>query len=356
MTTIGLFTWGEGGPYKRQVHGLAAACEFAGWRSVIITLGGELDLLPSSSTHIALRSRSASTCIRQLAAVLRNTRPSFLLVTPSFLAPPGILAARLANVPVAPWEGAFPQREMSSLPFKMRLLRPLQRVTYPLATFVLGKSPDVVADLRKSVSRRAQLLPPALDHQQIQRSAAQDGQPSSVSTPTIVSVGRLVPEKGFDLLLQALAQLPTEAVWQLKIIGEGPERPRLEGMVRTLGLSDRVRFLGHLSSPLAHVKTATVLAAPSRWEGFGIAIGEALVLGTPVVAARCAGGPAYMLRGGGGILVRPEDPVALAGAIRLVLSDNSLREQLRREAIDAASVTSPELLARNLSRLIPSGK
>ncbi|HXF95063.1 MAG TPA: glycosyltransferase [Gemmatimonadales bacterium] len=144
----------------------------------------------------------------------------------------------------------------------------------------------------------------------------------------IVTVGRLVPRKRLDLLLEALALLRGAGrTLPLTVIGDGPERPRLERRVAELGLGDQVRFRGEVAPadiPDA-IGDADVFAFPALGEGFGLAAAEALLLGVPVVASRDGGGVRDIVpERGGGRLVDP-DPAAIARAIEELLSDPEAR-------------------------------
>jgi len=136
-------------------------------------------------------------------------------------------------------------------------------------------------------------------------------------SPRIVYVGRLAPDKGPDVLVDALALLPHPA--PAFVVGEGRMRTALERRVRELGLAQRVTFTGWQREPGGWVAGATMLVAPSREEAWSQTVVRAMVLRTPVVAAAVEGLPA-VLADGRGILVPPEDPPALARAMTEVLA------------------------------------
>ena len=145
----------------------------------------------------------------------------------------------------------------------------------------------------------------------------------------LVAVGRLVPEKGFDVLLKALAQVrkrfPTTT---LTMIGHGPSGPYLERLAKGLGLQNAVVWAGFLQNPFPLMASARMLVAPSRWETFGNAVAEAMALGVPVVATRC-GGPEDLIESGvSGVLVPVDDIEALARAIIGLLADDRSRQQM----------------------------
>ncbi len=156
--------------------------------------------------------------------------------------------------------------------------------------------------------------------------------------PVIVGVGRLVHLKGFDLLIEALARLPEEDRVHLVLVGDGPERGELTTLAEGLGLADRVHFLGMWTNPWRFMVRATVLALPSRTEAFPNVIGEALVLGVPVVAADCSAGVRrYLDDGRCGVLVEPNDPDVLAQGLAQLLEDVGRRKDLAsrgRESVE----------------------
>ncbi|RHW16805.1 glycosyltransferase family 4 protein [Sphingomonas gilva] len=140
-----------------------------------------------------------------------------------------------------------------------------------------------------------------------------------VAGPLVVSVGALIPRKGHDLTIRAVASLPDAC---LRIAGEGPERGRLEALARELGVADRVALLG--SAPHADLPpllaAADVLALPSTSEGLANAWVEALASGTPVVTSDVGGARECIDRPAAGRIVA-RDPAAIAAAIADLLAD-----------------------------------
>jgi glycosyltransferase involved in cell wall biosynthesis len=136
-------------------------------------------------------------------------------------------------------------------------------------------------------------------------------------TPRIVYTGRLAPDKGPDVLVEALALLRRPA--PAFVLGDGRMRGALERRVQELGLERRVTFTGWQSEPGGWVAGASMLVAPSREEAWSQSVVQAMAAGTPVVATAVEGLPA-VLADGRGILVPPEDPAALARAIDDVLA------------------------------------
>jgi len=151
----------------------------------------------------------------------------------------------------------------------------------------------------------------------------------SPAAPIVAGIGRLVPIKGFDVLVASLpkvrARVPAASVL---LVGDGPERRALEARARALGVSAHVCVTGAREDVVPYVVAADVVAAPSRNEGMGRVLVEALALGVPVVATRVGGIPSVLDGGRYGVLVPPDDPAALADALIELLSDPVRRAEL----------------------------
>lgn len=149
------------------------------------------------------------------------------------------------------------------------------------------------------------------------------------------AVGRLESEKGFDLLLRAAATLAF-APWVV-IAGEGSQRQALEALATQLGISNRVRLLGHCSDTLSIHHTFDVYAQTSRTEGIPNAVLEAMAVGTPVVATDVGGTYELITDGVHGLLVPPENAEAIASALRDTIispADTNARTRKARNRIE----------------------
>jgi glycosyltransferase involved in cell wall biosynthesis len=156
--------------------------------------------------------------------------------------------------------------------------------------------------------------------------------PPLPSQPTVVFAGRLVWEKGIDVLLHAFSQIRRQIpAARLLIAGEGPERANLETLVATLGLRESVTLLGRLPrAQLEHVcEGAWVQVVPSRWdEPFGIVAAEASMRGTAVIASSSGGLAEIVQDGRTGYLTPPGEEGPLADALRKLLSDRDEAERM----------------------------
>jgi glycosyltransferase involved in cell wall biosynthesis len=166
--------------------------------------------------------------------------------------------------------------------------------------------------------------------------------PSEVPLPegarVVLAVSRLVEQKGIDVAVEAVKRLDNAV---LVVLGEGPERARLEALGGPVLLPGRV---GDVPALLAR---ADVLVHPARWEGFGLALLEAMLAGRPVVATRVSSIPEIVVDGETGLLVPPDDPAALAEALARVLSDRDLAARLGAAGLERARAEfSAERMAR----------
>lgn len=170
----------------------------------------------------------------------------------------------------------------------------------------------------------------------------------------IVSVGRLVPPKGFDVLIKAFHTFTRKRPdWLLLILGEGEERQKLETLCATLNISKQVALPGRVNDPLALLKDCTIFVLSSRYEGLPNALCEAMSIGLPVVATRCKFGPEEIIQHRkNGLLVPVEDASAISEALEELANDVNLCEQLGTNAKDVVNVCSVEKVMQQWEEVI----
>jgi glycosyltransferase involved in cell wall biosynthesis len=159
--------------------------------------------------------------------------------------------------------------------------------------------------------------------------AGQEGRDGS--DPFVLSVSSLDEWKGLDVLIRAVALLRDSGTTiRVVIAGEGPLRGELERLASSLGLDEQVQMIGQQTRAAVArlLRDCTMFVLASRFETFGIAVVEALACGKAVVGTKVDGIPEIIEDGTSGILVQPDDPAALAGAIRRLLDDDDLRSRL----------------------------
>jgi glycosyltransferase involved in cell wall biosynthesis len=169
---------------------------------------------------------------------------------------------------------------------------------------------------------------------------AQEARAESVagdaSQPTLVTASRLVPYKRVDLVVRALAKLaPDHPGIRLRIVGQGPERERLEHLAEEHGVSSRVEFVGYVpvhDDVLKIIANASVFVSASEIEGFGISVVEAAAVGVPFVISDIPVFREVTKDGTGGLLFRPGDADDLADKISRLLRDDALRAECRATA------------------------
>lgn len=147
----------------------------------------------------------------------------------------------------------------------------------------------------------------------------------------VLVVAHLIPEKGVDTALRALALLPSHVT--LWIVGDGPERPMLEQLAQSLGIGERTVFLGLCSDVCRYMQAADCLVCPSLWEeAAGLVILEALASGLPVIASCVGGIPEFVRSGSNGFLVSAGDSSAMAQHIAALESSEPLLSETSRMA------------------------
>lgn len=212
-----------------------------------------------------------------------------------------------------------------------------------LATF---RAADRVICITEAVRRRCLLHDPRPEHfVVIHHGVDVPEQPEApvVELPqgrrAILSVGNLIPQKGFAELLRAFADISTALPdVDLVIVGVGPEHPRLEALAASLGLAERVRFLGWqpYHAVLSLYSQAQVFCLPSQDEGLGVVYLEAMARGVPIIGSEGEGIGDIITHGENGWLIPARNPGAIAAALKRLLTDEDLRSRLGRAGRETA--------------------
>ena len=165
-----------------------------------------------------------------------------------------------------------------------------------------------------------------------------------VGKSLLVAMGRLVEEKGFDLLLRAFSRLNSKYTdWDLVILGEGPLRRDLESLRDALGLSGRVHLPGKFRNPHAILRQGDLFVLSSRQEAFPLALCEAMACGLPVISTEYHEGVHEIVREGiDGVIVPAGNADALAAAMDRLMADREERKRLASRAVEVSQRFSPE--------------
>jgi glycosyltransferase involved in cell wall biosynthesis len=157
--------------------------------------------------------------------------------------------------------------------------------------------------------------------------------PVSSGPFTIVTAGRLSPQKDYPTLLQALREVCDSGVdARLIVLGNGPDHAKLMKLAERLKIGSRIEWRGWLSDPYPVMAAGDLFVLTSRWEGFGNVLVEAMACGVPVVATSSPGTREIVAVGADGLLVDHHEPAALAAALERVLSDQALHTRLAHGA------------------------
>lgn len=149
--------------------------------------------------------------------------------------------------------------------------------------------------------------------------------------PVVLAMGRLHENKAFDVLLRAIARVPDAYLW---LAGEGPLRGELEKLAEKLAVKPRVRFLGWRDDTSALLNACDIFVCPSRHEPLGNVVIEAWAQGVPVIAADSMGPGTLISHLDNGVLVPVDDDATMGRAIRTVIEDDELREQIARRGYE----------------------
>ncbi|WP_102796725.1 glycosyltransferase [Bowmanella denitrificans] len=170
----------------------------------------------------------------------------------------------------------------------------------PVIAVSKGVAMDLVASAHINAKQVTTAPNPVIHHDWLVQARAASHHPwlQNKTTKVIVAMGRLVPQKGFDWLIEAFVKLALQQNCRLVVFGEGPLRAELTKQAAILGVADRVDFPGYSSNPLAEIRVADLFVLSSRFEGSPNALVEAMALGTPVVAFDCPHGPREILADG----------------------------------------------------------
>jgi glycosyltransferase involved in cell wall biosynthesis len=281
--------------------------------------------------------------IDRFEAFLRRERPDVLcermLVTTLVTAP----AAKRAGIPRVATFAADPDFDLADQAkrfrwFKQRVLR----TAYHDAARLIAVSGGVArraSELYGIDADRIRVIWNPVDLERIDRLAAESPNPYPADGSfRVVSVGRLIPEKGVDVLIRAVATLIRERnrdELRLHIVGQGPEEFALKALARELGVDPHVVFEGFAANPYPFLRHANLFCLSSQTEGMPNVLLEAMACRVPVLATDCVSGPREILDGGRfGRLVPPRDAQALAEAIDDAMTKHSTWQQRVEPARD----------------------
>jgi glycosyltransferase involved in cell wall biosynthesis len=307
---------------------LSEAAVREGWEATIVTFDSPGDPvfhpIDPRVTLERLGSRagggSALRIIRRIVGLRRCLRSRKFDVTISFL-------TRINTITLLAGMGVggriiVSERNNAALQGTHWLWNRLLGVLYPFADAIVMQTERSRERLGRRARRTSVVIPNPVRCATVM--------PDSQAPPTLVAVGRLTHQKGFDLLIAAFARVADRHPdWRLIIWGEGPDRLVLERQIRSLGLADRITLPGLSDVPGGWLRSATLFVLPSRYEGWPNVLAEAMAAGLPVVAFDCDYGPADIIKNKtNGIIVETGNCEALAEALSELIVRKDLRTKI----------------------------
>jgi glycosyltransferase involved in cell wall biosynthesis len=308
---------------------------------VVVGLGrGSMrSFLPHGIQVFDLNSPRMIRAVSGMAKYLKARKPDAVIAAMTHSSAAAVLARKLAGSKtkiIATEHSTMSQIVANTPGLKYRWMPMWSRWTLNSADAVVAVSAGVADDLSAQTGIRREafhvIYNPVITDSL--RSAAnvsvehpwfQPGEP-----PVILAVGRLDKQKDFSMLVRAFREVRNRRPARLVILGEGPDRIRIEKAVQDAGLTQDVALPGAEQNPYKFMHRAAAFALSSKWEGFGVVLVEALALGLPVVATNCKHGPSEILCNGKfGALVPVGNHDAMAQALL-----ETLNRPLRSEMTD----------------------
>ena len=280
-------------------------------------------LAASASRGLSAKLGTNVARVSRLRALLRELHPDLVAAFMTEANVIALWASRGLGVPVVISERNQPDR-----PGLGRAHKLARRLTYPLASALVVQT-DAIASWARARFRVPVYVIPNPVHL-----GAGDARRADGDEQWLISLGRLAPQKGFDILIESFAAVASKhPKWRLVIYGEGPDRPLLERQRAASGCADRILLPGLTRDPAEALSSASLFVLPSRFEGYPNALLEALAQGLPVLATSCPGGMVEILADGvHGMLVPPDDVAAMTTALDAMLSAPDLRDAFALKA------------------------
>lgn len=273
--------------------------------------------------------------IPRLAALVRRLQPDLVQLHGQFAGSLGQPALTLAGRPKSLYVVQWPSFLDDVGPWSRLRNRTAELVSCGMASAVVAVSRH---DRDEYLRRR--LCPPgkiSIIHNSY--SVEADGQTDGrVSTSEVIGfVGRLADQKGCEFLIAAMPSvLSRHPAARLVIVGDGPERPRLEDLVDRLAIRPAVRFAGYSAVPTEEIHSMDVVVIPSIYDPFPLVTLEVMAQGKPIVGSAVGGIPEAVVDGETGLLVPPRSAEAIAGAIERLLSEPQTAAKMGAAALARA--------------------
>lgn len=350
-----------GGGAERVMATLANAWAIRGVEVTLITLSSAVnDRYPLDrrvwrvALDVARRSSNPAQAlgrnvlrVRALRRAIRTARPDAVISFVSNTNVLAIIAAAGLDVPVIISERIYGQHRVSGA------WRAIRRWLYPRAASIVAQTRRCAADLESRVHRKVEVIANPVAAEAHASDAVVRGHEK---TQTVLAVGRLVRQKGFDLLIDAFARVaPHHPDWNLVILGEGPLRAELARRIAERKLDGCISMPGFDPHVRAAMRRAGLFVLSSRFEGMPNALLEAMAEGAACVSFDCTAGPRELItHGENGWLVPAEDVAGMAAALDTLMQDDVLRARLGARAREVCNLYSVSEIVRQWDMLLAS--
>jgi len=282
--------------------------------------------MPKNVNFIHLKASNSVKSVSLLKNYLTKSRPAILL---SALHQPSVASiiarsrSKTNTKIVVAIHNTVSQEVKFATNWRRKVMPIFARKLYPLADGIICVSKTAADDASQYLSlprNRIEAIYNPVVTQSLMFKIAEESNNNWLDDqseyPTFIAVGRLNNEKNFEMMLKALQIVNQTKKARLIILGEGPDRPKLESLVKSFGLEEVVDLAGFMQNPYTFIRKARAILLTSHHEGLPTVLIEALAAGTPIISVDCPSGPREILDGGGyGRLVTSLKPEAFSQAI-----------------------------------------
>ncbi|MFW6133967.1 MAG: glycosyltransferase [Elusimicrobiota bacterium] len=298
----------------------------------------------------------------KLARFIKKASPDIILSTPTYISVLVYIARKyMFNLP--DWIIRCPTIESISLKtVDSFFTRIFARKAYKSANKVVIMTEEMRKDLIENFKlsdKKFVSIPNPVDVDSIEKQSIQEVKHvwlrKDRKIPVIISMGRLDPAKGYEILLKAFCEFRKKKDAKLIILGEGKLRKKLRKLAFNLGIEKDVDFAGVKKNPYSYIAKSDLFVLSSLWEGFPNALVEAMACKVPVIASNCQSGPSEIITNGeNGILVSPGDPMELSKAMNKVFEKPDYRERLVLNGFNRAKDYEAKKVTKKYEKLFKS--
>lgn len=303
--------------------------------------------LTTGQTRSTAPQRIVSNLARllRLRWAIRSQRPDVVLSFIDRTNVTTLLAVRGLGIPVVVSERVDPSQE--TLP---PIWSRLRSRTYPRADAVVTQTHAAARWVQEACPGASMVVVP----NPVPVVAGSQMWTADRAGPIVLGIGRLHPQKGFDVLIRAFSLCRSEhPEWRVEILGEGESRQELEALISELGLADTVSMPGSVTDVLGRLQRAGIFVLSSQFEGFPNALLEAMAVGVPTISTSCRSGPTDIVEHmRNGLLVPVADVRVMSAALHKLMGDPALRAQLASNTSEVAHRLGEESVFQQWDELV----